>query len=509
MMRASKIVSPQEAVSAIQDGSTIAVCGCENILLPDYLLTHLENRFLETGHPRDVTELHTVIHGMGPGLGLEHFAHEEMTKQVIGSGYSFLKTSKMTALIRENKIPAYIMPMGTVFQMLANVASGEKYTYSNVGIGTFVDNEVEGGCMNPCAENTLCWHETLHGEDVLCYKNPKIDIAILRGTTADEFGNISLEKEPMTLGVKTVAMAAKASGGKVIVQVSRVVKHGSIDPQKVLIPGIMVDMVVVNEEQPASGGSMNPALTGEIRIPVSALDPLPLDAAKVVSRRASREITEKYAVVNLGVGIPVNIPMIQVEDGADSETIFFPEHGAIGGVPAGRAIFGTNINPDAIIDSTDVFRYYRGGGLTQSFLGFGEIDRFGNVNVSKFNGIIPGCGGFIDIAHRTPKLVFCGSFTAGGAKIEVGDGRMTIHQEGKYRKLVEKVEQITLNGQEALRKGQDIMYVTERAVFKLTPDGLELTEYAPGVDIQKDIVELIPFPIIVKQPIEMDANLFR
>lgn len=507
-MGMGKVVTAKEAVAVIQDGSTIAVCGCENILLPEYLLKALEERYLETGHPCNLTEMHSVIHGMGEGLGLEHFAHEGMIKRVIGSGYSFLKTSKMTALIRENKIPAYIIPMGTVLQMYANTASGEAYTYSDVGIGTFVDNEVEGGCMNACTENNMCWHEKLQGKDYLCYKNEKIDVAILRGTTADEFGNISLEKEPMTLGVKTIAMAAKASGGKVIVQVSRLVKHGTIDPQKVLIPGIMVDMVVVDEDQNLSGGKMNAALTGEIRIPISELDPLPLDLAKVISRRASREITKKHAVVNLGVGIPVNIPMIQVEEKTDMETIFFPEHGSISGVPAGRAIFGTNINPEAIIDSTEVFRYYRGGGLDQSFLGIGEFDQYGNVNVSKFNGVIPGCGGFIDIAHKTKKLVFCGTFTAGGAQIEVGGGRLTIHQEGKFRKLVEKVEQITLNGQEALRKQQDVMYITERAVFKLTPEGLELVEYAPGVDIQKDILDLIPFPIVVNDPVEMDAALF-
>ena len=504
----NKVVSAEQAIASIADGSTVAVCGCENILLPEYLLSHLEKRFLETGHPRDLTEIHPVIHGMGVGLGLEHFAHEDMTKLVIGSGYSYLKTSQMTNLIRNNRIPAYLLPMGTVLQMISNVAAGEAYTYSKVGFGTFVDNLVEGGCVNQIAENTFCTHETVHGEDVLCYRNPKIDVAILRGTTADEFGNISLEQEPMMLGVRTLAMAARACGGKVIVQVKRLVKRGSIDPQKVVIPGIMVDMVVVDENQAPSGGKMNPALTGEIRIPISALEPLPLDAAKVISRRAAREITKQCAVVNLGVGIPVNIPMIQVEDGADQDTIFFPEHGAIGGVPAERAIFGTNVNPEAIIDSTDVFRYYRGGGLTQSFLGFGEFDQYGNVNVSKFNGIIPGCGGFIDIAHKTPKLVFCGSFTAGGAKIEIGGGRLHILQEGKYRKIVEKVEQITLNGQEALKKGQDITYVTERAVFHLTPAGIELVEYAPGVDIQKDILDLIPFTILVRDPREMDARLF-
>lgn len=505
----NKVVTAKEAVAAIADGDTVAVCGCENILLPDYLLQNLEQRYLETGHPQDLTEIHTVIHGMGPGLGLEHFAHEGMTKKVIGSGYSFLKTSQMTALIRENKIPAYIMPMGTIFQMLANTAAGDRYTYSDVGLGTFVDSAVEGGCMNSCAENTLCWHEMLCGQDMLCYKNEKINIAILRGTTADEFGNISLEKEPMTLGVKTIAMAAKASGGKVIVQVSRLVKHGTIDPQKVLIPGIMVDMVVVCSDQPASGGDINAALTGEIRLPVSALDPLPLDLAKVISRRAAQEITKKRAVVNLGVGIPVNIPMVQVEDNADMETIFFPEHGSIGGVPAGRSIFGTNINPEAIIDSTEVFRYYRGGGLDQSFLGIGEFDQYGNVNVSKFNGIIPGCGGFIDIAHRTKKLVFCGTFTAGSAQIEIGGGSLHIRQDGRYRKLVNRVEQVTLNGQEALRKGQEVIYITERAVFRLTSQGLTLAEYAPGADIQKDILDLIPFSIIADHPVEMDAKLFQ
>lgn len=508
MVSDSKVVSVLEAIAAIHDGSTVAVAGCENLMLPNYVLQYMEESFEKTGHPCDLTEFHPIIHGMGSGMGLEHFAHEGMTKRTIGSGFSFLKASKMTELIRENKIPAYVMPMGTMWQMLSNIASGEEYTYSSVGIGTFVDNEVEGGCMNACTENNLCWHENHHGQEVLCYKNPRIDVAIIRGTSADEFGNISAEKEPVTLGARIIAMAAKACGGKVIVQVSRIVKNGSINPQRVMVPGIMVDMVVVDEEQALSGGSYNSALTGEIRIPVSELNPLPLDAVKVISRRAAREITQQYAVVNLGVGIPVNIPMIQVEEKSDMKTIFFPEHGSVGGVPAGREIFGTNINPEAIIDSTDVFRYYRGGGLTQSFLGFGEIDQYGNVNVSKFNGIMPGCGGFIDIAHKTPKLVFCGTFTAGGAQVAVADGRLAIHQEGKYRKFIGHVEQITLNGQEALKKGQDVIYITERAVFKLTKDGLELTEYAPGVDMKKDILDLIPFPIIVKNPVEMDKNLF-
>lgn len=503
-----KLVTAQEAIETIQDNSTIVVCGCENILLPEKLLSTLEERFLETGHPRNLTEIHPIIHGMGPGLGLEHFAHEGMTKCLIGSGYSFLKTSQTTALIRENKIPAYILPMGTIFQMLGNIASGEKKTLSTVGLGTFVDNEVEGGCMNACTENNRCHHATVEGEEYLSYENEHIDVAILRGTYADEFGNISLEKEPMKLGVKMLAMAAKACGGKVIVQVQRVVSRKSLDPQRIEIPGIMVDMVVEDPEQSISGGPMNPALTGEVRIPVSELAPLPLDTTKVIARRAAREITKEDAVVNLGVGIPVNIPMIQVEEGADKNTVFFPEHGAIGGVPAPREIFGTNINPDAIIDSTNVFQFYRGGGLTQTFLGFGEIDQYGNVNVSKFNGIIPGCGGFIDIAHRTPKIVFCGTFTAGGFKAEVADGKLKILQEGRYRKLVNDVEQITFSGRSAWKKGQEVYYVTERCVFKLGENGLVLKEVAPGIDVQKDILDLIPFSVVVDDPVQMDPSLF-
>ena len=505
----SKVVSAKEAVDVIQDGNTVVVCGCENILLPEKILSEMEKRFVETGHPRDLTEIHPIIYGMGEGVGLEHFAHEGMVKRAIGSGFSFLKTSRMTKLLRENKVPAYVMPMGTIFQMLSGTASGEKYTFSKIGFGTFVDNEVEGGCMNQAAENSLCTRVEIKGEQYLCYENPKIDVAILRGTSADEFGNVSMEEEPMNIAVLTLAMAAKASGGKVIVQAKRLCKRGSIAPRRVFLPGIMVDMVVIDPDQATSGGDlMNPALTGEIRVPVTALEPLPLNLQKVISRRAAREITKPNSIVNLGVGIPINVPMILNEEGSALGTIFFPEHGSIGGIPGERSIFGTNINPEAIIDHTNVFQFYRGGGLDMSFLGMGQVDQHGNVNVSSFNGIVPGCGGFIDITYRTPKLIFCGSFTAGGLELDIGGGKLTVKAEGKFGKFVPDVEQITLNGREALKRGQDITYVTERAVFKLTPDGMELIEYAPGIDVQKDVLDLIPFKIIVNKPKLMDASLF-
>ena len=505
----SKIVSAREAVDTIRDGSTIAVCGCENIIVPEKVLSELEKRFLETGHPRDITDIHAVTYGMGVGLGLEHLSHEGLLRHSIGSGFSYLKTSKMAALVRENKIQAHVLPMGTVFQILTGTASGEKYTFNKVGFDTFVDSGIEGGCMNKATENTMCRRVEILGEQYLCYENPKVDVALLRGTTVDELGNLSVEEEPMNTGLLTLAMAAKASGGKVIVQAKRLCSAKSIAPRRVMVPGIFVDMIVIDGEQAPSGGAlMNPALTGEIRMPASTLEPMPLNIQKLISRRAAREITTPRTIVNLGVGIPVNIPMILNEDGSELETVFFPEHGSIGGIPGERSIFGTNINPEAIIDHTNVFHYFRGTGLDMSFLGFGEIDADGNVNVSNFSGIVPGCGGFIDIAHRTPKLVFCGSFTAGGLELEIGGGKLAIKSEGKFGKLVKKVQQITLNGKSALKKGQSVKYVTERCVFQLTDKGLKLIECAPGIDVQKDIIDLIPFPVIVDNPAPMDAALF-
>ncbi len=506
----SKVVTFEEAVSCISDESVVFVSGIENIMLPDRTLKALEDRFLTTGHPRDMTEIHTTIHGMGEGVGLERFAHEGMVRRVIGSGFSFLKTSKMTSMLLENKIEAYVIPMGTIFEILHNTGAGEKYTFSRTGIGTFVDCTIEGGRMNRISVTDLCEKITIKGQEYLCYENPRVDVAILRGTTVDECGNLTVEQEPVNAGILSAAMAAKACGGKVIVQASRLAKKGSLHPRRVLVPGIMVDYIVIDPQQSVSGGSaVNPSITGEVKIPVSELVSLPLDIKKVISRRAAMEIDEKDHVVNLGVGIPAMIPMIQVEEQGEITSTFFPEHGSIGGIPAERKIFGVNINPDVILDSGFVFPYYRGGGLDVTFLGFGQIDQWGNVNVSKFNNIVPGCGGFIDITHTTKKLIFCGTFSAVGTEIKVEDGRLVILKEGKQKKIVEQVEQVTLNGQAALARGQDLTYITERCVFKYTKYGLELAEIAPGVDIQKDIIDLLPFEIKTDHVIEMPAEIFK
>ena len=509
MDKRNKVVAFEEAVACIEDGSTVFVAGVENIMLPDRTLAALESRFLETGHPHSMTELHTTIHGMGEGVGLERFAHEGMVKQVIGSGFSFLKTSKMTAMLRENKIEAYVMPMGTIFEMLHRMSAGEEYTITRTGIGTFVDCDVEGGRMNEVSTAKLCEKIAFQGEPYLCYQNPRIDVAIVRGTTVDESGNLTVEHEPVNAGVLSGAMAAKACGGKVIVQAERLARNGTLNPRDVLVPGIMVDYIVIDPQQSVSGGKeVNPSITGEVKAPNSAFAPLPLDIKKVISRRAMLEIAEDDHVINLGVGIPANIPLIQMEETGGVQSVFFPEHGSIGGVPAERKIFGVNINPEAILDSSFVFPYYRGGGLDIAFLGFGQIDKGGNVNVSKFNGIVPGCGGFIDIAHRTRRLVFCGTFSAVGVDIRVEAGGLNILQEGKECKLVDQVEQITLNGAVALGKGQVLTYITERCVFKYTKEGLALVEIAPGVDLQRDILAQIPFAVDVRDVKLMPEAIF-
>ena len=462
--------------------------------MPDTLLRALGERFVETGAPRNLTEIHPIIAGMGPGRGLEHLAHPGLVARAIGSGFSFLKTSAYSELLRQGAFEAHVVPMGTLFQMLRDTAAGRDMTLTRVGLDTFVDPAMEGGRMNTATPDSLARRIEVEGQPWLRYEPPRIDIALLRGTTADEHGNISLEDEPVSLGVRTLAMAAKASGGKVVVQVSRLAKATTLHPRQVEVPSILVDAVVVDPGQSLSGGALNPALTGRIRMPEAQIEPLPAGLSRIIARRAADEVNP-HDVVNLGVGIPVQIPTVLHEYGRADSATFFPEHGSLGGIPGGRAIFGTNINPVAIIDSTFVFDYFQGGGLDVTFLGFGQIDAAGNVNVSKFNGIVPGCGGFIDITHVTQRVVFCGTFSASGADILAEGGLLTIRADGSIPKFVPAVEQVTFNGRRAAARGTSVLYITERAVFSLRDEGIEIVEIAPGVDLHKDVLDRIPFAV--------------
>lgn len=503
------MITATEAAAMVKDGDTIAICGCENVLAPNVLLRALGERFTNTGSPRALTEIHPIIVGMGEGRGLENLAYPGMVARAIGSGYSFLKTSRYTELLKNNAFAAHVVPMGTIFQMLRDCAAGRRRTYTRIGLGTFVDPDVEGGCLNAAAKRSLAERIEIEGEAHLAYNVEPINIAFLRGSTADECGNISLEDEPVSLGVLAIAQATKASGGKVIVQVRRITQKGSIHPRMVEVPGIFVDAVVVAPDQELAGGALNPALTGATRLPARDVGTVPQSIERIIVSRASMEVRDGQTV-NLGVGMPVEIPKILHERNGAPLATYFPEHGSVGGIPGERAIFGTNINPDAIIDSTSVFDCFQGGALDITFLGCGQIDMAGNVNVSKFNGIVPGCGGFIDIVSKTPRVVFCGAFTAGGFDAATENGRLIIRKEGRFTKFVPQVEQITFNATLAAQKGQKVTYVTERAVFQLCEDGPELTEIAPGVDLQRDVLDLIPFPMrVAKDLATMDAMHFN
>ena len=424
-MKKIDVMTAQEAATLVSNGDTLLICGCENVLLPNTLLRALGDRYKATGSPRDITEIHPIIVGMGEGMGLENLAHHGLVKRAIGSGYSYLKTSRYTELLKDNAFEAHVLPMGTLFQIIRDTAAGKKFTLTTVGLETFVDPDRDGGKLNASAETSLASRVQIGDETYLKYDAIPAQIAFLRGTTADEFGNISLEGEPVSLGVRTLAMAVKNSGGKVIVQVERMTRGNFLAPRMVEIPGILVDAVVVDAEQPPSGGALNPALTGEIRLPRTSMQPLPQGIDRIVASRAAAEV-KSQDIVNIGVGMPIGVPRIVAERGMADEVTFFPEHGSVGGIPADRSVFGANINPAAIIDSTNVFDFFCGGGLNISFLGIGQIDKFGNVNVSKFNGIVPGCGGFIDITHKTRRIVFCGSFSAGGLDVEFVGGQLKI-----------------------------------------------------------------------------------
>ncbi len=392
------------------------------------------------------------------------------------------------------EIEEYNFPMGVIYQLLREASGGRPGVLTKVGLGTFVDPRQGGGRINTRATEELVRLLTIDGEEYLFFPSPRIQVAVIRGTTSDETGNVSMEREPLPLGVLSLAMAARNSGGKVIAQVERLTAGQSLAPKGVVVPGCLIDAIVVMPDQEQSAEpSYNPYITGEVRKPVGR-PPYPAGPEKGLLRRALLEL-RGGDLVNLGVGLPADIPNLLLETDAEDLVTFSTEHGAVGGIPAPMPIFGAHINPTAILDAPAVFDFYDGGGLDISFLGLAQVDELGNVNVSKFGGILPGCGGFIDITSRTRRLVFCGMFSAGGPKLEVTEGKLRVLSEGRVRKFVRRVDQVTLNGQMAIERGQDITVVTERCVLRLRADGWELTEVAPGIEVERDLLPAMDFAI--------------
>lgn len=505
-----KIIGADEVGSLIQDDATIFLGGLAMTSLPEEVLKGLERHFLRSGHPRNLTTWACGAVGNSGGGGMVHLAHEGMIKRTV-AGHFGQTGKEMMKMVFDGKVEAYNFPQGSLSHLTRQIASRGPGLLTRVGLGTFVDPRVEGGKMNANSTEDLVQLVDFAGEEWLFYPCPKIDVAIIRGTLADENGNITLDKEGVLLEQLSIAQAARACGGIVIAQVEGIVQAGSLHPKSVKIPGMVVDYVVLSQPEnhmQTIATQFNPALCGDIRIPVNSLQPMALDERKVIARRASLELTAG-AITNLGIGIPAGIPSIAAEEGVSELLRLSIESGVNGGIPAQLGDFGLGYNAESIIEQSSQFDFYDGGGLDASFLGLAQTDNQGNVNVSKFNGRPVGCGGFVNITRSTRKLVFCGTFTAGGLEIEVGDGKLRILKEGKSRKFIEKVEQITFNGIDAAQRRQSVLFVTERAVFNLTPDGLELIEIAPGVDLESDVLQHMAFKPIIRNVRLMDAGMFE
>lgn len=504
-----KIISANQAVQLIKNEDTIISEGFVGNNFPEHLAIALEKRFKETGNPRDLTFVYVAGQGDGKEKGMNHFAHEGMVKRLIG-GHTGL-APKLGKMALENKIEAYNFPQGSISHLIRDIAAKRPGSFTKVGLKTFVDPRHGGGKVNDITTDDLVEVMEIDNEEYLRFKPFPIDVAIIRGTTADTRGNISYEKECLVLENLSAAMAVKNSGGIVIVQVEQIAEFGSLPARQVVIPGILVDYVVqapAEHHMQTFAEPYSPVYAGQLRVPTAQIDPLELDITKVIGRRAACEI-KKGMVGNLGIGYPEAVPRVASEEGILDYITFTVEPGPIGGMPVGGLSFGATVNMECLIEEPQMFDFYDGGGLDITFLGMAQIDAKGNNNVSRFGKKFPGCGGFINISQNSKNVIFMGTFTTGGLKTRIDNGILIIEKEGQVKKFIQQVEQVTFSGELSAEKKQHVLYITERAVFRLTTKGLELIEIAPGIDLEKNILSQMDFmPTISDSLTSMNPKLF-
>lgn len=508
--RRPAFVTADDAVAMIGDGETVAFEGSGGGLLePTTVIRALADRHIATATPRGLTILFSSGIGDRKGGGLDHLAQPGLVARAIGGHFGM--TPALAAAARSGGIEALSLPQGLIAQLYRAIAAGQPGILTHVGLGTYVDPRHGGGWLSPARSADLVRVMRIDDREFLFYPSMTVHTAVIRATTADERGNLTLEQEAARLSVMSVAAAAHNSGGRVIAQVGRVARHGTLAARDVVVPGHLVDVVVVDPDQwQTVAAPYNPSFSGEVRIPLASMerDALPT-ARRVVGRRAFLEL-QPGMVVNLGVGMSDAVAVVAAEEGRLTDITLSVEQGLIGGVPAGGVIFGAMWNPDAIIDANLQFDYYDGGGLDCACLGFAEVDAVGNVNVSAFGDRVVGLGGFANITASTPRLVFCGSLTAGGLDVDIRDGKVRILREGATSKFVPLVHQVSFSAQQARERAQQVTYVTERAVFTMSDEGIVLTEVAPGLDVEQDVIAHMGFRPEIASPLrEMPAWCFE
>ena len=517
-MPRDKTISLAEAARLIPDGATVTVSSSSGLGCPDAMLRAIGERFAAEGAPRGLTTIHPIAAGDMYGIaGIDHIARCGLLKRVIAGSYpsgpSSMPSPKIWQMIYANEVEAYNIPSGILFHMHADAAAGRPGVLTKVGMDTYVDPRRTGGRMNDATTAELVRVVEFDGDEWLYFKAIPVDVAIIRGTTADQLGNISMEHEGAYLGAMEQALAARTNGGIVIAQVKRVTAAGGLRAQDVRVPGVLVDHVVLDPAQMQTTQTLyDPAISGEIREPLESFPPVEWGADKVIARRAAMELRAGEAV-NLGFGISALVPRIALEEGHANDVTWVIEQGAVGGVPLLGFAFGCAANAQAIVPSPQQFTYFQGGGFDRTFLSFMQIDADGSVNVSKLAAkphVTAGVGGFVDITANARNIVFSGYMTAGGLELSLEGGRLTVVREGKNKKFVPDLEQVTFSGRMAKQRGQNVLYMTERAVIRMEPEGLTVTEIAPGIDLERDVLGQAAIPLRISPELrEMDARLFH